>query len=85
MIMKNLLKPAAVAFTFVLAMVTGLLYITGVSDDIRDQNELNQRLKTLCNQARNSKLTDNQRTTFLKSIAKRLIINHCTLAFTSQL
>ena len=70
MIMKNLLKPAAVAFTFVLAMVTGLLYITGVRDDIRDQNELNQRLKTLCNQARNSKLTENQRTTFLKKHCK---------------
>ena len=72
MIMKNLLKPAAVAFTFVLAMVTGLLYITGVRDDIRDQNELNQRLKTLCNQARNSKLTDNQRTTFLKKHCKKI-------------
>jgi len=72
MIMKNLLKPAAVAFTFVLAMVTGLLYITGVRDDIRDQNELNQRLKTLCNQARNSKLTENQRTTFLKKHCKEI-------------
>ena len=72
MIMKNSLKPAAVAFTFVLAMVTGLLYITGVRDDIRDQNELNQRLKTLCNQARNSKLTENQRTTFLKKHCKEI-------------
>ena len=72
MIMKNSLKPAAVAFTFVLAMVTGLLYITGVRDDIRDQNELNQRLKTLCNQARNSKLTENQRTIFLKKHCKEI-------------
>ena len=72
MIMKNLLKPAAVAFTFVLAMVTGLLYVTGVRDDIRDQNELNQRLKTLCNQARNSKLAENQRTTFSKKHCKEI-------------
>ena len=70
MIMENLLKTAAVVFTISLVMVTGSLYVIGVRDDIRDQKELNQRLKKLCDQARNSNLSKDQLRDFL--------IRHCT-------
>ena len=70
MIMENLLKTAAVVFTISLAIVTGSLYVIGVRDDNRAQKELNQRLKKLCDQARNSKLSKDQRKDFL--------IKHCT-------
>ena len=70
MIMGKLSMTAAVVFTISLAIVTGSLYVIGVRDDNRDQKELNQRLKKLCDQARNSKLSKDQRKDFL--------IKHCT-------
>ena len=68
--MGKLSMTAAVVFTISLAMVTGLLYVIGVRDDIRDEKELNQRLKMLCDQARNSNLSKDQRREFH--------IKHCT-------
>ena len=42
------------------------MYIRAIRDDIREQKQLNQRLKLLCDQARNSDLTERQRSDFLK-------------------
>ena len=47
--MDKMLKLAAVAVAIALAIVTGSLYVKGVRDDIRDRQELNQRLETLHN------------------------------------
>ena len=64
--MNKLWKIIAVVCALSVALVTGSMYIRAIRDDIREQKQLNQRLKLLCDQARNTDLTERQRSDFLK-------------------
>lgn len=63
--MDNFLKTIAVLCAVSVALLTGSLYIRGIREDIKDQEQLNQRLHELCDKARKSDLTDARRTQFL--------------------
>ena len=70
--MNKLSKCFAIVFAISLAIVTVSLYVIGVIDDMRDQEELNQRLKAICDQARNANQSKEPSSEFLKRYCKNL-------------
>ena len=70
--MNKLSKSFAIVFAISLAIVTVSLYVIGVRDDMRDQEELNQRLKAICDQARNANQSKELSSEFLKRYCKNL-------------
>ena len=68
--MRNILNSLALLCTVCAALATGSLYIRGIRDDLRTQEQLNERLKELCDQARQSNWTEQDRTDFLSRHCK---------------
>ena len=64
--MEKLLKIIAVLCAISVALVTGSLYVKGVRDDIHEQEQLNHRLNTLCDDAKQSDWSEEQRSEFIK-------------------
>ena len=69
--MRNILNSLALLCTVCAALATGSLYIRGIRDDLRTQEQLNERLNELCDQARQSNWTEQDRTDFLNRHCKR--------------
>ena len=63
--MTRILKIIAVLCALSVSLITGSLYIRSIRDDMREQKQLNQRLKLICDQARQSDWTERQRSAFL--------------------
>ncbi len=64
--LDKLLKIIAVLCALSVTLVTGSLYVRGIRDDMREQKQLNQRLREICGQAQQSDWTEPQRSEFLK-------------------
>ena len=64
--MEKLLKIIAVICAISVAVVTGSLYVRGIRDDINEQEQLNQRLKGLCEEARKADWSNQQRSDYLQ-------------------
>ena len=64
--MEKLLKIIAVICAISVAVVTGSFYVRGIRDDIDEQEQLNQRLKGLCEEARNADWSNQQRSDYLQ-------------------
>ena len=64
--MEKFLKIIAVICAISVALVTGSLYVRGIRDDIDEQEQLNQRLKELCNEARKADWSVQQRLDYLQ-------------------
>ena len=64
--MDRAFKAIAIVFAIALALTTGSLYIKGIRDDERQQEQLNQRMKQLCADALKADWSEEDRTEFLK-------------------
>ena len=64
--MEKLLKIIAVICAISVAVVTGSLYVRGIRDGIDEQEQLNQRLKGLCEEASKADWSDQQRADYLQ-------------------
>jgi len=64
--MDKAFKGIAIVFAIALAMVTGSLYIKGIRDDVRQQEQLKQRIKQLCADALKAVWSEEDRDEFLK-------------------
>ena len=79
--MDKTLKLAAVAVAVALALVTGSLYVKSVRDDIRERQELNQRLKTLHDDVGSSSSYCNHRLDHLQKHCKGIQIARLHLEY----
>ena len=64
--MQRFFKVIAVFCALSVALLTGSLYVQSIKDDIRSQDQLNERLQKLCDQARQSNWDELARSQFLK-------------------
>ena len=64
--MDRAFKGIAIVFAIALALVTGSLYVKGIRDDVRQQEQLNQRMKQLCADALKADWSEEDRAEFLK-------------------
>ena len=64
--MDRAFKAIAIVFAIALALTTGSLYINGIRDDERQQEQLNQRMKQLCADALTADWSEEDRAEFLK-------------------
>ncbi len=64
--MQRFFKIIAVFCVLSVALLTGSLYVRSIKDDIRSQDQLNERLQKLCDQALQSNLNEFARSQFLK-------------------
>ena len=59
-------KAIAIVFAIALALVTGSLFVKGIRDDVRQQEQLNQRMKQLCEDALRADWSEEDRAEFRK-------------------
>ena len=64
--MDRAFKAIAIVFAIALALTTGSLYIKGIRDDERQQEQLNQRMKQLCADALKADWSEEDRAEFLR-------------------
>ena len=64
--MDKAFKGIAIVFAIALALTTGSLYIKSIRDDVREQEQLNQRMKRLCADALKADWSEEDRAEFLK-------------------
>ena len=64
--MDRAFKAIAIVFAIALALMTGSLYVRGIRDDERQQEQLNQRMKQLCADALKADWSEEDRAEFLK-------------------
>ena len=64
--MDRAFKVIAIVFAIALALMTGSLYVRGIRDDERQQEQLNQRMKQLCADALKADWSEEDRAEFLK-------------------
>ena len=64
--MDRAFKVIAMVFAIALALMTGSLYVRGIRDDERQQEQLNQRMKQLCADALKADWSEEDRAEFLK-------------------
>ena len=66
----NIRNSLALLCAVSVALATGSLYMRGIRDDLRTQEQLNEQLNELCDQARQSNWTEQDRTDFLNRHCK---------------
>ena len=64
--MDRAFKAIAIVFAIALALTTGSLFVRGIRDDERQQEQLNQRMKQLCGDALKADWSEEDRAEFLK-------------------
>ena len=64
--MDRAFKAIAIVFAIALSLTTGSLFVRGIRDDERQQEQLNQRMKQLCADALKADWSEEDRAEFLK-------------------
>ena len=64
--MDRAFKAIAIVFAIALSLMTGSLFVRGIRDDERQQEQLNQRMKQLCADALKADWSEEDRAEFLK-------------------
>jgi len=73
--MQKFFKVIAVFCALSVALLTGSLYVRSIKDDIRSQDQLNERLQKLCDQARQTNWNDHSQAIVMTKLPKSHALN----------